>query len=131
LVATLKIHHRAARSINLIETALRVILGTPDFNDWEQSKFNYEQLMRTDEGQTELNINFQERLNELANAMNQIQKLYTYKKTHLLEIILAKNSIVITDLENILMGLTLAKLNIVSPALLDSYIGEFKDRPAY
>jgi len=51
------------------------------------------------------------RLNELATAMNQISKT----ETHLLEIILAKNRIVITDLENILMGLSIAKLNIVSP----------------
>ncbi len=42
--------------------------------------------------------------------MNQIQKYETNKETHLLEIILAKNRIIITDLENILMGLTLAKL---------------------
>ncbi len=70
--------------------------------------------MRADEGQTELNIQFQERLKELAIAMNQIQKYETNKETHLLEIILAKNRIIITDLENILMGLTLAKLNSFS-----------------
>jgi len=40
LVATLKFHHRAARSINFIGTALKVIAGTRDFNDWEQIKFN-------------------------------------------------------------------------------------------
>jgi len=73
----LKIHHRAARSINLIGTALKVIAGTPGFNDWEQIKFNQEQLMRADEGQTELNIKFQKRLNELANAINQVQKFET------------------------------------------------------
>ncbi|EAL58576.1 envelope protein [Wolbachia endosymbiont of Drosophila ananassae] len=85
--------------------------------------------MRADEGQTELNIKFQERLNELANAMNQIQKYETNKETHLLEIILAKNRIIITDLENILMGLTLAKLNIVSPAILDgAEVSEFRDK---
>ncbi len=70
--------------------------------------------MRADEGQTELNIQFQERLKELAIAMNQIQKYETNKETHLLEIILEKNRIIITDLENILMGLTLAKLNSFS-----------------
>jgi len=52
LVPTLKIHHRAARSINLIRTALEVIPGTPHFNDWEQIKFNRDQLLRADEGQT-------------------------------------------------------------------------------
>jgi len=129
LVTTLKINHRAARSINLIGKALKAIAGTADFNDWEQIKFNQEKLMRTDEGQTELNIKFQKRLNELANAMNQVQKFEAGKETHLLEIILAKNRMVITDLENILMGLPRAKLNIVCPAILDSSdIGEFRDR---
>jgi len=33
--------------------------------------------MRADEGQTELNIKFQKRLNELANAINQVQKFET------------------------------------------------------
>jgi len=129
LVATLKVHHRDARSINLIGTALKVIAGTPDFNDWEQIKFNQEQLINAEEGQSELSIKFQERLNTLTNSMNQIQKVDREEGTHLLEIILAKNRIVITDLENILMGLTLAKLNIVGPAILDSSdISEFKDK---
>lgn len=63
--------------------------------------------------------------------MNQFQKSETNKGTHLLEIILAKNRIVITDLKNILMCFTLAKLNIPvpSPAILDnSDIGGFRDR---
>ncbi|OIC26493.1 hypothetical protein A7M48_19345 [Acinetobacter baumannii] len=49
LVATLKFYHRAARSINLIGTALKDIAGTPDFNDWEQIKFNQDQFVRTEE----------------------------------------------------------------------------------
>ncbi|XP_070139184.1 uncharacterized protein [Drosophila bipectinata] len=36
LLTTLKFHHRATRRIHLIGTALKVIAGTPDFNDWEQ-----------------------------------------------------------------------------------------------
>jgi len=46
-----------------------------------------------------------------------------------MEFILDKNGIVVTDLENILMGLILAKLNIIILAIVDSSdIGEFKDR---
>jgi len=57
------------------------------------------------------------RLNELATAMNQISKTETDKEALLLEIILAKNGIVI------------AKLNIVSPSILDeTAISEFRDR---
>jgi len=116
-----------------METALNVIAGTHDFKDWEQIKFNQEQLIIAEGGQSELNIKFQKRLNALTNSMNQIQKVDRDEETHLLEIILANNRIVITDLENILMGLALAKLNIVSPAILDSSdISEFKDKqPTY
>jgi len=42
LVTALEIHHRAARSINLIGTALKVIVGTPDLNDWDRIKINQE-----------------------------------------------------------------------------------------
>jgi len=58
LVATLKVHHRDTRSINLIGTALKVIAGTPDFNDWEQIKLNQEQLINAEERQSEFNIKF-------------------------------------------------------------------------
>jgi len=63
LVATLKIHHRGTRSINILRTTSKVIAGTPDFDDWEQKKFNQEQLSRTEKIQNELNIKFQDRLN--------------------------------------------------------------------
>lgn len=56
LVATLRFHHRTARSLNWIGTALKVIAGTPDFNDWEEIKFNQDQLLKKEESQTELNI---------------------------------------------------------------------------
>nr|AAL68283.1 RE31004p [Drosophila melanogaster] len=38
LVATLRFHHRAARSLNLIGMVLKDIAGTPVFNDWEKIK---------------------------------------------------------------------------------------------
>lgn len=62
--------------------------------------------------------------------MNQIQKYESNKGTHLLEIILAKNRIIITDLENIIMVLTIAKINILSPAILyGADLNEFRDKP--
>jgi len=74
LAATLKIHHRGTTSINILGKTLKVIAGTPDFDDWEQIKFKQEQLSRTEESQKELNIKFQDRLNELTNTLNRNQK---------------------------------------------------------
>jgi len=54
LIDTLKIHHRGTRSINILGTTLKVIVGTPDFDDWGQIKFNQEQLSRTEVSQNEL-----------------------------------------------------------------------------
>ncbi len=52
LVANLKIHHRGTRSINILGTTLKFIAGTPEFDDWEQIKFNQEQLSRTEKIKT-------------------------------------------------------------------------------
>jgi len=45
LVDTLKVSHRHSRSINLLGTALKVVAGTPDLDDWEQIKFRQTQII--------------------------------------------------------------------------------------
>ena len=40
LLEIVNIHHRQARSINILETALKVVARPPDFDDFEQLKFH-------------------------------------------------------------------------------------------
>jgi len=70
LIATIKVHHRHARSINLLGTALKVIAGTPDFDDWEQNKFKQGQLINSANRQIEINTKLQSRLNEIKAFQN-------------------------------------------------------------
>lgn len=56
----------------LAGTALKVIAGTPDFDDWEQIKFKQGQLIDSANRQIEINTKLQSRLNEITRSMNAI-----------------------------------------------------------
>lgn len=62
LLATIDIHHRQARSINLLGTALKVIAGTPDFDDFENLKFRQQELINSENRQIDINTIVQEKL---------------------------------------------------------------------
>lgn len=55
LLATLNVHHRHARSINLLGTALKVIAGTPNFDDFEKLKFRQQELINSKNRQVTIN----------------------------------------------------------------------------
>lgn len=52
--------------------------------------------------------------------MNAIGKTDNADSEHLFESILAKNRIIITNLEDLILSVTLAKINLISPLILDS-----------
>jgi len=54
-LATKEIHHRHARSINLIGSALKVVAGTPDFDDFEELRFTEKQLVESENRQISIN----------------------------------------------------------------------------
>jgi len=120
LVETLRINHRHSRSINLLGTALKVVAGTPDFEDWEQIKFKQTQLIEAETKQIEINTRIQTRLNELTMTLNSIRDTDGNDMGHMYETILAKNRIIITDLQNLILALTLAKIDLISPVILDN-----------
>ena len=124
LLSTLRTHHRQARSLNFLGSALKVIAGTPDFEDFEKAKFKQEQLIESNNRQIDINTKINEQLRILTDTVNTIIKSEHDKRKinteHLYETLLARNRISIITLENLILSISLAKLNIVDPAVLDS-----------
>ncbi len=93
LIATIRVKHRNKSSINPLGTALKVVAGTPDFDDWEQIRFRQEQLLESEKRQVEINYKLQNRLNLLTKTLNDINKADEIYTEHLFETMLAKNRI--------------------------------------
>lgn len=122
LLTTLTVHHRHARSINFIGTALKVIAGTPDADDWEDVKLVEKQLVDSNNRQIEINTKMQIQIEKLTNAVNTV--LTTERKEQidtvkLFEILMARNRMMLMELQNLILSVTLAKANIVNPIILD------------
>jgi len=103
----------------MLGSALKANSGNPDFDDWEQVRFKQNQLIESESNQVEINSKVQTRLNELSKSINAIYKSDEMDKSHLFEIILAKNRIIINDLENLIFSITLARINLINPVILD------------
>ena len=123
LLSTLRIHHRHARSLNFLGSALKVIAGTPDFDDFEETKFNQKQLMEQNDKQVEINSRINSQLQKLTLTINSV--INTVNRNHidtdkLYETILARNRISIINLNNLILSVSLAKINVIDLAILDS-----------
>lgn len=123
LIATINIHHRHARSIKWLGTALKVVAGTPDFDDFENIKFTQKELIESEHRQITINTKIQEQINELTNAVNILVKDAKAKQInteHLYETLLSRNRIIIFELETLILSVVLAKIGIINPTILDS-----------
>jgi len=123
LLDTVKIHHRHARSINILGTALKVVAGTPDFDDFEKLRFDQKTLIESMDRQIVINTRVQDQINKLTETVNVIisnEKTKQIDTGHLYETLLARNRILILELEALMLSVTLAKIEIVNPAILDS-----------
>jgi hypothetical protein len=123
LLDTVKTHHRHARSINILGTALKVIAGTPDFDDFDKLKYKQQSLIESIDNQVVINTRVQEKINKLTDTVNIIinnEKTKQIDTDHLYETLLARDRILILELEALILSVTLAKIEIVNPTILDS-----------
>lgn len=123
LLSTLRTHHRQARSLNFLGTTLKIIAGTPDFDDFQGIKFHQNQLIESHNRQTEINTKINQQMQKITTAINSLisaNKLNEIDSEKLYETLLARNRIIITNLQNLILSISLAKVNIVDPNILDN-----------
>ena len=70
LLATIRTHHRQARSLNILGTALKIIAGTPDFDDFQTSKFQQNKLIEANNRQIEINTKISQQIGKLTSTIN-------------------------------------------------------------
>lgn len=121
LLSTLNVHHRHARSLNILGTALKVVAGTPDFDDFEKLKLNQDQLIQSNNRQIEINTKIQIQISKLTDALNAIlsNRKEQIDTGNLFEVLLSRNRMIIIELQNLLLSIALAKINVVNTIILD------------
>lgn len=122
LMKTLDIHHRNTRSLNFLGTALKVVAGTPDFDDFEQLKFRQTELIESNNRQIIINTKSQEEINKLTETVNSILESAKSKEldsAHLYEVLLTRNRMLTTEIQNLILAITLAKIKVINPVILD------------
>jgi len=111
-----------ARSLDFLGTALKVIAGTPDAADFDMLKVSEARLIESNNRQAIINTQTQNKINELTEAVNKIIKAKQNNivdTSHLYEVLLARNRILITEIQNVMLTVTLAKANIINPAIFN------------
>ncbi len=62
LLRTVDIHHRQARSLNFLGTALKVIAGTPDFDGYQRLQVKQDILVDSNNKQYSINTHIQQKI---------------------------------------------------------------------
>jgi len=127
LLESLSIHHRVARSLDFLGTALKVVAGTPDAEDFEKIKLYEFQLINANNSQININNKVQDQINNIFATVNQLLRSAKGAKIdsgHLYEMLLSRNRMLTMELQNLLLAIALAKVNIVSSSILDHAVLE-------
>nr|ABQ84941.1 env [Drosophila melanogaster] len=122
LLSVLKVHHRIARSLDFLGTALKVVAGTPDATDLFKIKITEAQLVESNSRQIAINSETQKQINKLTDTINKVinaRKGDLVDTPHLYEALLARNRMLSTEIQNLILTITLAKSNIINPTILD------------
>lgn len=123
LIQTVNTHHRQARSLNALGTALKYIAGTPDHGDFERITNTAEQLITSQDRQFTINTEVQKEINSLTIMVNKILKSEKQREIdtgNLYDILLARNRAVIMELENLITSITFAKIGVLNSIILNN-----------
>jgi len=121
-VNSLLIHHRQARSLNFIGTALKYIAGTPDYDDLNQIHIVEGELISSNNKQIVINSEIQNKINNLTQTVNlllNVTKKSDINGGHLYDLLANRNREILRELDNLAMSVALGKAQIINPVLLD------------
>lgn len=122
LLESLGVHHRVARSLDFLGSMLKVVAGTPDASDFEKIRFSEMRLVESSNRQIQINTKTQNQINQLTSTVNSIlrsAKTSQIDTGHLYETLLARNRMLMAELQNLMLAITLARINFVSLHILD------------
>uniref|UniRef100_A0A0A1XQH0 Retrovirus-related Env polyprotein from transposon gypsy n=2 Tax=Zeugodacus cucurbitae TaxID=28588 RepID=A0A0A1XQH0_ZEUCU len=72
LLRTVNVHHRQTRSLNFLGTTLKIIAGTPDFDDFQRLQMRQDMLVASNNKQYRINTHIQQNILEITDKINQI-----------------------------------------------------------
>lgn len=122
-IESLRIHHRHARSIDIIGTALKYVAGTPDHDDITEVFDKQNELITASNAQLIINTEIQSRINNLTHTVNTLLKKVKTSEIdsgYLYSLLSERNREVLRELDNIALSITLGKMQMINPILLDS-----------
>lgn len=123
IIESLRIHHRNARSINFIGSALKYVAGTPDYDDFAEVRNKQEELITASNAQITINTAMQYQINNLTRTLNILlnkTKASDVNTGHLFDLINGRSRAIIRELDTLALSIALGKLQMINPILLDS-----------
>jgi len=119
------LHVRQKRSLNFLGSIWKFIGGSPDHDDLVLLQNREEALTQNQNDQVNINEKIQEHINSLTDKINQIIRTENKiirensENESILELLIIRNRIIISDLTNILNGIAFSKMNIINPLILN------------
>lgn len=126
IMKTLQIPIRHARSIDFLGSALKFVAGTPDHDDFAMLLTKQNTLIDNNNKQNKINSALQNRINELTNQINYINRHFSnnyeiklIEKIPLFEFLSSRKNMITNFLNNIVLSIVLAKNDLINPLILD------------
>jgi len=99
-----------------------VVAGTPDADDLSRINNNQASLIEANNRQVVINTETQKHINSFTYTVNRILKKKKgglVDSGHLLETLLARNRMLISEIQNCMLTITISKNNIINPTIFN------------